>query len=72
MSETIYGDIKPIKPIYVVETDDGICHVSATECLIDPEWKVVCFCIGDSVQAIDCFKDVVDSLSNAYNEDFGE
>lgn len=52
MSETIYGDIKPIEPIYVVETDNGICHVTATECLIDPEWKVVCFCIGDSVQAM--------------------
>lgn len=52
MSETIYGDIKPIEPIYVVETDNGICHVSATECLVDTEWKVVRFCIGDSVQAM--------------------
>lgn len=52
MSETIYGDIKPIKPIYVVETDNEICHVSATKCLVDPEWKIVCFCIGDSVQAM--------------------
>lgn len=52
MSKKIYGDIKPIEPIYVVETDNGICHVSATKCLVDTECKVVRFCIGDSVQAM--------------------
>lgn len=54
----IYGDVKPIRQIYCVETNEGFFHVSATVCLIDKELKTVCFYNKDSVNAMFRVEDV--------------
>lgn len=58
MLGALYGDIKPIEPTYVVETDDGFCHISATRCSIDTELKIICFYNKDSVNAMFRVEDV--------------
>lgn len=58
MPGTIYGDIKPIEPTYVVETDNSICHIPATRCSIDTELKIICFYAKDSVNAMFRVEDV--------------
>lgn len=54
----IYVDAKPIEPTYVVETDNSICHISATRCSIDTELKIICFYAKESVQAMFRIDDV--------------
>ena len=48
----IYVDAKPIEPVYAVETDDGFCHISATEL------NIICFYNKDSVNAMFRVEDV--------------
>lgn len=54
----IYGNVKPIRQIYCVETNEGFFHVSATVCLIDKELKTVCFYDNGSAQAMFQIDDV--------------
>lgn len=54
----IYDDVKPIRPIYLVETDKSVYHIPASTCLIDSELKIICFYDKGSVQAMFCVEDV--------------
>lgn len=58
----IYGDIKPIEPTYVVETDNSICRVPATRCSIDTELKIICFYNKDFLNAMFRVEDVKNFL----------
>lgn len=48
----IYDDVKPIRPIYLVEMDKSVYHIQASTCLIDSELKIICFYDKGSVQAM--------------------
>ena len=58
MLGVLCGDIKPIEPTYVFETDNSICHIPATRCSIDTELKIICFYNKDSVNAMFRVEDV--------------
>lgn len=54
----IYDDVKPIRPIYLVEMDKSVYHIQASTCLIDSELKIICFYDKGSVQAMFRLEDV--------------
>lgn len=57
MNSTIYPT-EIIKPVYLVETNKSVCHISASTCSIDTELKIICFYDKGSVQAMFRVNDV--------------
>lgn len=58
----VYGDVKPIRPLYCVKTNKEFFHITATTCSIDTDLKIICFYDKGSVQAMFRLDDV-----NAFN-----
>lgn len=55
----IYGDsIRFLMPTYVVETNEGVCHIQASKCSVDTDLKIICFYDKGSAQAMFRFDDV--------------